>query len=365
MWSLTEESTELADMLSTFLGDNAHAEAARSNLESGSVPESDTWAGLVDDLGLVGFVLPESLGGGGGTLRDAVVAQYSWGATCASAPLLSHLLVTEALVRLDASSNRDALLDELVSGKVLTVVPRPVTGIRTVSEAGDEVVLDGAVDSVLDASAAQTALLLLPVGADGDVSVVAVDLSASGVTVVPRRSWTGTRSYGDLRLDRATGRIIGVGSPEYADDVLTVTRLLLGAERLGGTFACLDRSVEYAQSRVQFDRPIGSFQGVKHPLAQVFVQAQMAQSQLRKAVSEFDGGSEGSYESALLAAIVSDRAFRQAAEHDIEVHGGMGYTWENDSHLFYRRSRSDSELAGSSTDNIQSLLTTFQERTLI
>lgn len=361
MWLLDEESEELADVLSDFLGQGGHAEAARANLEAGDVPLSTVWSGLVDALGLAGLVLPEETGGGGGSLRDAVVAQFVWGRSGASAPLLSHLLSAEALLRVPAGQHHEVLVEELVGGIVVTVVPKPLTGVEATELPGGDLVLSGVVESVLDAPLAHRAILLLPDASEGGVTVVAVDLSQPEVYITPRVSWCGTRAYGDIRLEQARVSIVGRGSAQYADGVLSVARLLLAAERLGGAFACLDRSVEHARTRVQFDRPIGSFQGVKHPLADEFVQLQMAQAQLRRALEETMEGRESAAESALLTAVVCDRAFRRAAEQDIEVHGGMGYTWENDSHLFFRRSRSDAELAGGTSGDLLSLLTTLQE----
>lgn len=362
MWPLSEDSLELAAVLSAFLEQDEHSEVARTNLENRNIPLSSVWSGFVDSLGLAGLVLPEAAGGGGGSLLDAVVAQFVWGRSGASAPVLSHLLSAEALRRLPADTRSEALFDDLVGGAVITIAPRPVSKIEATMDMDGNYVLSGEVASVVDASMAQTAVLMLPDG-DDEVTVVTVDITQPQTSITPRVSWTGTRSYGDIRLERALARTVGKGSACYAAGVLAVARILLAAERIGGAFACLDRSVEYARTRVQFDRPIGLFQGVKHPLAEVFVQVQMAQSQLRKALVEVEHSTGAAPESALLAGICCDRAFRHASEQDIEVHGGMGYTWENDSHLFYRRSRSDAGFTGSAADDLQSLLTNFQKGT--
>lgn len=359
MWSLSEGSDELTEVVNDYLGQSDHSHTARQNIEAGCVPVTAVWTGVAEQLGLTGLTVTEDCGGAGGSLRDAAATLFTWGHSLAAAPLLSNLLISSAFHALSPESTRQALAETLLDGTVVAVSVLPASTVTASRMSTEGLVLQGVARSVLDAGIATRAVLLVPGGDDGEpagTTAVLIDLDQEGVMVNDGPAWSGVRTYGDLTLDGAEASVIGVVTPAAEARMLAVARVLLAAERLGGSFACLDMAVDHAKTRKQFDRPIGSFQGVKHPLADLYVQLHMAQAPLIKALEQMEEDAPTAEVSALLAAVHCERAFRSAAEVNIEVHGGMGYTWEHDSHLYFRRSRWDTELAGGGFDDLHHLI---------
>lgn len=355
MWLLSDRSSELAEVLEDYLEKEDHMNIARKNLESGNVPLSSVWTGLKDELGLAGLTIPEDFGGGDGTLVDGAVSQFILGKKSASTPFLSSLLSAQILNSVPESDEQVRLYENLVSGQVVTVSPGLLQDVEIANTAEATYILNGNLKAVLDANIADTLIMLVADKTCDEIAVAEVCPDQVGLTVSARESWTGTRGYGDIQLENVEARRIGFISQTSLEQFCLVARAFLAAERLGGAFATLDMSVEYAKTRTQFDRLIGSFQGVKHPLADLFVQLHMAQAQLQWALSELSQTQHSSKEAVLTATVLCDKAFKTAAALNIDVHGGMGYTWEHDAHIYFRRAHSDAELIGGTTADLQTL----------
>jgi alkylation response protein AidB-like acyl-CoA dehydrogenase len=214
---------------------------------------------------------------------------------------------------------------------------------------GDGWVLDGHKMFVLDGTVAQ--LVLVAARTDAGVSLFAVDGDAPGLTRMPLTTMDQTRKQARLELASVPGRLVGAdggGGPVLAR-VLDLAAVALAAEQVGGAQRCLEMSVEYAKVRVQFGRPIGSFQAIKHKCADMLLEVESAKSAAYYAgwaASELN--EELPVVASLAKAYCSDAYFHTAAEN-IQIHGGIGFTWEHDAHLYFKRAKSSQLLLGDPT----------------
>jgi alkylation response protein AidB-like acyl-CoA dehydrogenase len=260
-------------------------------------------------------------------------------------------LAIPALVAASAGEARDALLADLVEGRrtaAFVVADRAGAfdpAAVTVTADGDA--LTGTVDRVVDAGAADD-LLVAARDADG-VALYAVDAATSGVKRSPLSTLDLTRPQAGVTLAGAPGRL--VAGPGEADRViehaLQVGSALLAVEQVGAGQHLLDMSVDYAMSRLQFGRPIGSFQAVKHKLADLLVDLEHARSAAYHAVWSLSDGSDDPALAVSIAQATASAALSRIAADTIQVHGGIGFTWEHQAHLYFKRATTDAALLGS------------------
>jgi alkylation response protein AidB-like acyl-CoA dehydrogenase len=219
----------------------------------------------------------------------------------------------------------------------------------TAASGGDGSVLSGDAPFVLDGHVA--GLVLVPARANGAVSLYAVDAGASGVRRMPLDSMDQTRKLASLSFEDAPARLVGTSgdAARVLSRVLDRAAVALAAEQVGGASRCLDMTVEYAKTRVQFDRPIGSFQAVKHKCADMLVAVESARSALFGAIRHATTDDAGLPVSASIAKTLCSEAFLHVATENIHVHGGIGFTWEHAAHLYFRRAKSGEMLLGTPT----------------
>jgi alkylation response protein AidB-like acyl-CoA dehydrogenase len=210
-------------------------------------------------------------------------------------------------------------------------------------------VLEGAKRAVL---AGDSADLILVTAADDDgVGVFVVDAAADGVTTEPEPVLDPTRRQASVRLEAVSvdeGARLGAGdATDSLTRVLARTAAALAAEQVGGAQRCMEMSVEYAKTRYQFGRPIGSYQAIKHRCANMLVQVEHARSVAQYAARVSDDDAESRVAAPLAAAVASD-AYLWVAGENIQVHGGIGFTWEHDAHIYLKRAKASSLLFGTS-----------------
>ena len=263
--------------------------------------------------------------------------------------LSSAVAAVRALCRL-APDAESALLAKLAGGSAVATVAllEPGAAYRwekaaTVADGGR---LTGEKSPVPDAMAAEVFLVLA-----SDGVLYAVDRSEPGVEVAPRPSIDGTRKHGALRLAGAPGRAIAPMTQAVVDDLLVAR----GFDALGAAQRCLDLAVEYAKVREQFGRPIGSFQAVQHLCADMLQAVELARSTILYAQWAADNAAAGDFHLAAVMAKAHGGALVQVAETAIQVFGGIGYTWEHDVHLFYKRLLSFDAYLGTSTHYLREL----------
>lgn len=296
---------------------HATPEAVRSAMESERGYDETLWQLLCEQVGAAALLVPEELGGAGGELGDAAVVLEELGKALAPTPLLGTIL-TELALLAAAEPDADAL-ERLAEGAAIGAV---VFGADYALN-GDLVAASG-VDGIV-------------IGTDGD------QLSRwTSFTAEPVATMDPTR-----RLGRVTA---GQTEPLGADPgIADYAAILLAAEQVGAASRCLDLTVEYTKSRVQFGRPIGSFQALKHRMADLHVAVSAARAVVDDAIAA------PSATSAALARVVASEAFSTVAGEAVQLHGGIAITWESDIQLYFKRAHGSSQLLGQPTEHLRRL----------
>jgi alkylation response protein AidB-like acyl-CoA dehydrogenase len=359
-FALTDEQVLLRGAARGVLSRFKTLEAARQALEDASALP-DLWPTAVE-AGWPGILIEEDYGGAGLGAFDALLVAEECGRVLASVPLLGVLPATailnaardDALSTVATGESRPAYLPARPPGDLepgWTVQPR--TGL-TRAEApqatveGTEIVFEGAVAFVPDAPGAD---LLVVVGeTEAGVPVAAaVSAEAPGVSVDPVTRYDSTRSLAHVRLEQASGRRLDVDAAALAD-AWYLAQALIAAESLGAVQTCLDQSVAYAKDRFTFGRAIGSYQAVKHELTEVLRRLENARGLQYYAGWARQSKPEEFPLAASAARSVAGRALDFAARAMINVHGGIGATWEHDAPLFFRRAQLSRRLLGGTED---------------
>ena len=355
-FTFTEEQQQLRTAVRKFCTDNFDEQTVRRLMESEVPFDAKVWHRLGSELGVLGLSVPEADGGVGGSLVDQAVAVEVFGATLACGPLYGTVfLAIPALVACPAGPARDELLAELVEGtKTAAVAVADKTGAFdpsavTVSARNDT--LTGTVRRVVDAGAADE--ILVAATDSAGISLYAVDVAASGVTRTPLVTMDLTRPQADVEFTDAPARLLA--GPQEAERVIThalqVGSALLAVEQVGAAQHLLDLSVEYAKSRLQFGRQIGSFQAIKHKLADMLVDLEHARSTAYHAVWAISDASDDPALAASIAQATASAAFSRIAADTIQVHGGIGFTWEHQAHLYFKRAATDAALLGTAEEH--------------
>jgi alkylation response protein AidB-like acyl-CoA dehydrogenase len=364
-YAYTEEQAELRKAVRKFSADNFDEQTVRRLMESDPTFDPKVWARLGAELGVLGLSVPEADGGVGGSLVDQAVAVEELGAMLACGPLFGTVyLAIPALVAASAGPVRDALLSELVEGRrtaafavvdtagsfdpaaVTVTAASDVAAGAAPAASGDGHVLTGSVSRVVDGGAADD-LLVAATGPDG-VGLYAVDATAAGVDRTSLATVDLTRPMATVAFSNAPARLIA--GPDEAKRVIShalrVGSALLAVEQVGAAQHMLDLAVDYAKTRWQFGRPIGSFQAVKHRLADMLVDLEHARSTAYHAVWALADGSDDPALAASIAQATCSAALSKIATDAIQVHGGIGFTWEHQAHLYFKRATTDAALLG-------------------
>jgi alkylation response protein AidB-like acyl-CoA dehydrogenase len=357
---VTEELQELRDSVRRFLADRAPISRVRELMETEDGIDRAVWEQAGAQLGLLGLAIPEEYGGAGFSFAEQAIVLEELGAALYGGPYLASgvLAATALLASPDEGARRD-LLPGIAAGEVIATVAfteddgswDPAAARLAAAKVGDSWRLDGHKSFVLDGGAAGLVLALAV--ADGRLSLFAVDASAveasaAGLTKTTLPTLDQTRKLARLEFDSVPARLIGSPGDAAAvmDRVLDVAAVALAAEQLGGAQRALDMTVEYTKVRHQFGRPIGSFQGLKHRLADLLLEVESLRSAVAYAASAV---AEDSPEVPVLAPLVkayaSDTYFHVTAEM-IQMHGGIGFTWEHDAHLYFKRAKSSELFLG-------------------
>ncbi len=314
--------------------------------------DRELWRRLCGDLELPGLHLPLAAGGAGGTLVEAAIAFEELGRALAPVPLAATVFAIEAVRRMGDEEQRARLLPGLLSGAqagTLAAAGPDVTDHAAVTVRVDQIdgrtVLTGDLSPVLHGHVAD--LFVVPAAIGGRVVLHVVSSGAPGVAVERLFSFDATRPVARLRLDRAPAESLTAGPPDGIEQVLDTARVLLAAEMLGGAERCLAMAVEYARSRRQFDRAIGSFQAVKHLCAEMSIEIDATRAAVMFAAMSAADPDELRITGPLAKAQAAD-TFTLCAGAAFQIHGGIAFTWEHDMHLYFRRAKTTEALFGGS-----------------
>ncbi|MDT0575178.1 acyl-CoA dehydrogenase family protein [Croceicoccus sp. F390] len=335
-FALTEEQEMIAQTARDFFDENATSDRTRAAMQGNGI-DPELWQSFAGELGLAGLVIAEEHGGSQlGMVELASVAEAA-GANVAALPLLGNAMAACALTAGGSQEQKSEFLPQLASGELIASVGFATAG--AVRFAGGKV--DGVVKNVPHGGAA--GLLVVFDGGNGWV-LRADDAGVRSETPVTMDQ---TRPLARIRFDGASATPLeNAGSALAA--ALEAGLVCLSAEALGGAQACLDRTVAYSKDRVQFGRPIGSFQAYKHRLADMMVGIEQSRSAVYWAACCVD---ENAAETPLALhgakSFVADTYFKCAGDM-IQLHGGIGFTWEHDAHLFFKRAKTIQNLLGTS-----------------
>jgi alkylation response protein AidB-like acyl-CoA dehydrogenase len=364
--TFNEEQDELRKSVRRFLEQKSSSADVRRLMETDEGYDAAVWQQMAEQLGLQGLALPEEHGGSGYGFLEQIVVLEEMGRALLCAPYFSSVVLAgNALVESGDEAAQKDLLPGIAEGSTIATlawVENPsdwgIDGLQmTAKRAGDGYVLDGKKTLVLDGHTAS--LILVVAQADGGPSLFAVDPSANGVTRRKLDSLDMTRKVASLELSGVAARLIGSegDAARIIEKTLRLAVVALAAEQVGAAQRCLEMSVDYAKLRVQFGRPIGSFQAIKHKCADMLLEVESARSAAYYAAwAAAEGSDELPVVASLAKAYCSD-AFASAATENIQIHGGIGFTWEHDAHLFYRRAKSTEQFLGSPAEHRDQLAT--------
>ncbi|MFH8493301.1 acyl-CoA dehydrogenase family protein [Streptomyces coeruleorubidus] len=333
----SEEEDALRAAVRDLLADHCDAPGVIARIESDAPHNLALWKALTDGMGLAGLLVPEALDGQGATHREAAVVLEELGRAVAPVPYLTSAVVaTEALL----ACGTDDLLTELASGTsigALAVALNVAPGAAYKVVRHENGLLHGELTGIADAAVAD--VLLVP--AD-DGGLYAVDATAA--TVTPQVSLDLTRPLATVTLDGAPGRLLGDAEPAVRR-ALRAGAGLLASEQLGLADWTLTETVRYLKDRKQFNRPVGGFQALKHRLAQLWLEVAGLRAAARNAADALSTGQDVDVAVTVAQACAAPVAVH-AAEEALQLHGGIGMTWEHPVHLYLKRAKADSVAYG-------------------
>jgi alkylation response protein AidB-like acyl-CoA dehydrogenase len=337
------------------------SERMRAAMRAPGAYDAPLWRQMSGELGWSGLALPEQYGGGGLGWVELCILQEELGRRLVASPFFATVALAASLVREAGSeAQREALLRPIAAGSVRIACalsgsdgrpPPEGVSVRLESRAG-RMSLTGVSDFVIHADSADLLLVLARVGEPGDLALAVLPATTAGITIRPHVMLDLTRPMSRVTFEnvglRAEERLgmPGASAPALARG-LDLARIALASEALGGAQQLLEMTTEYVKQRVQFGRPIGSFQALKHRLADMMVEVEAAKSAAWYAACVADEGGEELAEAAAIAKSYCCDAFYDCAANAIQLHGGIGFTWEHDAHLYFKRARASATLLGS------------------
>jgi len=354
-FAFSEEQEELRRSVRRFLEDKSPMTEVRRLMETTEGFDRAVWEQMANQLGLQGLAVPEEYGGAGFGYVELIVVLEEMGATLLCAPFFSTVaLGANALLSSGDEAAKKDLLPGIASGETIaTLALTEDTGrwdldavTLAAKQSGSDWKLDGHKMFVIDGHTAD--LLLVAARTGKGVSLFAVEGDSAGLTRTPLATMDQTRKQARLEFASTPARLIGDegGAATWLARTLDLAAVALAAEQVGGAQRCLDMSVEYAKTRIQFGRPIGSFQAIKHKCADMLLEVESAKSAAYYAGWAAAEDSEELPVVASLAKSYCSEAYFHAAAENIQIHGGIGFTWEHDAHLYFKRAKSSELMLG-------------------
>ncbi len=354
-FAFSEEQEELRRAVRRFLEDKSPETEVRRLMETTEGFDPAVWTQMAEQLGLQGLAIPEQFGGAGFSYVELIVVLEEMGRALLCAPYFSSVALAANLLLV---SGDDAAQKEYLPGvangtTIATVALAEASGRW--DEAGVTITASGSDDNwtvtgeklyVLDGHIAD--LILVAARTDAGVSVLAVERGASGLTSTPLSTMDQTRKQARLNFESTPARLIGTDGQGWAaiSRMLDLAAVALAAEQVGGAQKVLEMAVEYAKVRVQFGRPIGSFQAIKHKCADMLLEVESAKSAAYYAGWAAAEDNDELPVVASLAKSYCSEAYFHATAENIQIHGGIGFTWEHPAHLYFKRAKSSELLFG-------------------
>jgi alkylation response protein AidB-like acyl-CoA dehydrogenase len=354
-FAFSEEQEELRSSVRRFLEDKSPMTEVRRLMETSEGYDPAVWKQMGEQLGLQAIAIPEEYGGVGFGYVELTVIFEEMGAALLCAPYFSTVaLAANALLSSGDERAKKDLLPGIASGETIATLALTedtgrwdLDGVTLAATGkGGEWKLDGHKMFVIDG---HTADLILVAGRTAKgVSLFAVESGAAGLTRTPLATMDQTRKQARIEFSGTPARLVGEdgGAGPALSRTLDLAAVALAAEQVGGAQRCLDMAVDYAKTRIQFGRPIGSFQAIKHKCADMLLEVESAKSAAYYAGWAAAEDSDELPVVASLAKSYCSEAYFHAAAENIQIHGGIGFTWEHDAHLYFKRAKSSELLLG-------------------
>jgi len=369
-FSFSDEQAEFRNMLRRFLEDKSPTTEVRRLMATETGHDPDVWRQLSQELGLTAIHIPEAYGGQGFGVSELAIAVEEMGRALLCAPYFaSTVLAATAILKAGSEAQKQALLPAIAAGETIATLALAedggawgVDGIAaTATSSGSKVTLDGSKSFVLDGTAAD--LLVIAArrpgssGTDG-VSLFTVAGDAAGVERTLLKSTDPTRKIARITLSGVEADLLGDDGAAAGPlgETLDVAAICLANEMAGGAERLLEDAIEYAKMRVQFGRSIASFQSLKHKAADMLLEVELAKSAAYYAAAAVDEGDDDVPAVASLAKAAAADAYMQTAIHAVQIHGGIGFTWDNDTHLWFKRAKSSEVFLGGSAYHRERLM---------
>jgi alkylation response protein AidB-like acyl-CoA dehydrogenase len=354
-FAFSDEQEELRAAVRRFLAEKSPETEVRRLMDTTEGYDPAVWSQMADQLGLQSLTIPEEFGGSGFTYVELLVVLEEMGAALLCAPFFSSVaLAANALLTSGDDEAKKSYLPGIASGE--TIATLAITedngkwdfgGIECkAAKKGDGWALDGHKMFVIDGHIANLIIVAARTGAG--VSLFVVQGDAAGLTRTSLPTMDQTRKQARLEFSGTPATLIGSdgGAEPGLSKTLDLAAVALAAEQVGGAQRVLDASVEYAKTRIQFGRPIGSFQAIKHKCADMLLEVESAKSAAYYAAwAAAEDSDELPVVASLAKSYCSEAYFHSAAEN-IQIHGGIGFTWEHPAHLYFKRAKSSELLLG-------------------
>lgn len=362
-FAFTEEQELLRETARRFLDDKVPSEVVRKLMESHDGYDPAHWS-EVAQMGWQAMAIPEKYGGAGFSFLETIVLMEEMGRSLIPIPFLSTVILSSnLLLELGSEEQKKAYLPAIAAGESVwaMALTEPAgrwdaAGVEaTATPQGDGWTISGTKSYVVDGHVADHLLIVARTGEQtSELSVFIVDADATGLQATKVESMDQTRSLAQVVLEAVEvegAALVGPAGEAWPaiETVLDIAAVALAAEQVGGAQTCLDMAVEYAKVRIQFGRPIGSFQAIKHKCADMLVQVESA-----KSAAYYAGWAtaERNEEFAIVAPLAKSycsEAYFMCAAENIQIHGGIGFTWEHDAHLYFKRAKSSELMFGDPT----------------
>ena len=357
-FAFTEEQEELRSTIRSFLEAKSPESAVREQMETEAGYDSAVWSQMAEQMGLQGLHIPEEYGGSGFGYVELGIVLEEMGRALLCAPFFSSVvLAANTLIHSGDDAAKTAHLPGIASGETIATLAftepsgkwdeAGITMEATAS--GDGYTLSGTKSFVLDGHTAN--LIIVAARTAGGVSLFTVAGDAAGLTKTPLSTMDQTRKQAKLEFDNTPATLLGAEGQGWSvlQTVLDLAAVGLAAEQVGGAQFVLEMAVQYAKDRVQFGRPIGSFQAIKHKCADMLLEVESAKSAAYYGLWCAAEMNDELPSVASLAKAYCSEAYFHATAENIQIHGGIGFTWEHPAHLYFKRAKSSELLFGDPT----------------
>ena len=348
-FAFSEDQEALRKVVKDFLNAKSDEATVRELMDTESGYDQAVWTQMAEQMGLQGLIIPEEFGGSGYSFVELIVVLEEMGRRLLCAPYFSTVVLgAQTLVHSGDDAAKAEYLPGIASGETIATLAYTEPNGRwdeaavtaTATRSGDDWTIDGTKLYVLDGHTAN--LIITAARTDAGVSLFAVQGDAAGLTRTALSTMDQTRKQARLEYAGVPAKLIGTDGAGWdtISTVLDLAAVALAAEQVGGGQEVLESAVQYAKDRVQFGRPIGSFQAIKHKCADMLLEVESA-----KSAAYYAGWCAAEMNDELpsvasLAKAYCSEAYFHAAAENIQIHGGIGFTWEHPAHLYFKRAKS-------------------------